>query len=287
MKIEIADKTLMMIILLEHCNFDCIHCIREDEPMDPGYKLSFEQLRLCLSDCRRLEGVRWVHFTGGEPTLWKEGDRKLIDLLLEISKAGYISGFTTNGSYFLNFGRCRDFFKGYLDNSSTPLRVYFSIDTFHKNFDPETGRAQCLENVTKFMRELPREKSDLLDITVLTVISKDSRSLLPDDMIRHYESSGISFGFVPLQLGGKARPFGHLCPDLDSDNPEDLGAYRQFYKDEDRKKRAETRSRYTANFMNLIGDDYYFYDPWRNVGRLGHLPDSIIQAYCTPEEESC
>ena len=69
MKIEIRDKSLMMIFLLEECNFECSHCLREDEPMVPGYKLSFKQLQLCLSDCQRLESISWVHFTGGEPTL--------------------------------------------------------------------------------------------------------------------------------------------------------------------------------------------------------------------------
>ncbi|RKY57485.1 MAG: hypothetical protein DRP96_09875 [Candidatus Neomarinimicrobiota bacterium] len=94
MKIKIDNPSLMMILLLEECNFSCVHCIREDEPMDAGYKLSYNQFKVCLSDCRRLESVSWVHFSGGEPTLWKEGNRSLIDLLLEISIKGFISGFT-------------------------------------------------------------------------------------------------------------------------------------------------------------------------------------------------
>ena len=69
MKIEIDDKSLMMIFLLEECNLECAHCIREDESMEPGYRLSFEQLQLCLSDCHGLESIRWVHFSAGEPAL--------------------------------------------------------------------------------------------------------------------------------------------------------------------------------------------------------------------------
>jgi len=166
----------------------------------------------------RLESVSWVHFSGGEPTLWKEGNRSLIDLLLEISIKGFTPGFTTNGSYFA-------------------LRLYLSIDTFHKNFDTAKGRARSLDNIMKYTRKLPRARADLLDITVMAVISKDFKSLLPDGMIEHYESLGINFGFVPLLPVGRAKSFDHLCPDLSSDDPEDLGAYRRFFQKNEVKRR--------------------------------------------------
>lgn len=279
MKIEIGDKSLMMIFLLETCNFSCIHCIRQDEPMAPGYKLSFRQLRQCLADCSILERVCWVHFSGGEPTLWTENNRDLVDLLLEIAKAGYTPGFTSNGSCFVDYGRCHDFFARYVGGSTMPLRVYFSIDTYHHNFDPKKGRARSLDNIMKFKQALPRAKADLLDIAVLVVISRDFSSLLPDEMIEHYESLGIRFGFVPMHLMGKAKSLPHLCPDLGSDNPEDWGAYGRFYKKESRKKQDESRNRLRTDHIILIGDDYYFSDPWQKVARLGHMPDTIIRAY--------
>jgi MoaA/NifB/PqqE/SkfB family radical SAM enzyme len=287
MEIEIMDKSLMMIFLLEECNLSCPHCVREDEPMDPGYKLSFRQLQLCLSDCHSLESVRWVHFSGGEPTLWTEGNRDLVDLLLEISKTGFTPGFTTNGSSFLDYDCCHDFLGRYVDGSTTPLRLYLSIDTFHGNFDVEKGRAQSLDNVAKCKRELPNDKGDLLDTRVLVVVSKDFKSLLPDEMITHYESLGIAFLFIPLRLMGRAKAVSHLCPDLDSDNPEELGAYRRFHRKECCKEPDKNENRDKASNIILIGDDYYvhvdgrrnFRDKWRKVARLGHLPDTIIRAY--------
>jgi MoaA/NifB/PqqE/SkfB family radical SAM enzyme len=278
-KIEIGDKSLMLIILLEKCNFACIHCAREDEPMDLGYKLSFGQLQSCLSDCRSLDTVSWVHFSGGEPTLWREGNRDLLDLLLEISKAGFTPGFTTNGSFFTDYSKCDNFFRKYVDGSTKPLRLYFSIDTFHNNFDAKRGRARSLDNVIKCRQELPSAKEKLLEIAVIVVISRESKSLLPDEMIRHYESLGVSFGFIPLYCKGKAESFSHLCPDLSSDNPEDLGAYQRFHQKATRKKRDETKDRNRADHINLIGNDYFFANPWRKVARLGHVPDEIIQAY--------
>jgi MoaA/NifB/PqqE/SkfB family radical SAM enzyme len=278
MKTEIGDKSLMMIILLEKCNFTCAHCIREDY-LNPGYKLSFEQFRTCLSDCRSLNSIRWVHFTGGEPTLWKERNRHLIDLLLEISKAGFTPGFTSNGSFFVDLRRCRDFFAKYVDGSSMPLRVYLSIDTFHKNFDPAKERARSLDNILKCKQELPREQADLLEVNAMAVVSKDFSSLLPDGMARHYESLGVAFSFLPLVLGGRANSFSHLCPDLDSDNPEDLGAYQLFHRKKGQAISSEAENRRRGSFMNLIGDNYYFANPWRKVARLGNLPEAIVRAY--------
>ncbi|KPL07290.1 hypothetical protein AMJ86_04835 [bacterium SM23_57] len=279
MEIEIGDKSLMMIFLLEECNFTCAHCVREDEPMDPGYKLSFEQLQLCLSDCRRLETLRWVHFSGGEPTLWTEGNRNLVDLLRKISKAGFTTGFTTNGSSFVDYSRCYDFFRKYVDSSTMPLRVYLSIDTYHHNFDMEKGRAQSLDNVMRCKQELPRVKADLLNVAVVAVVSKDFNSLLPDEMIRHYESLGVTFVFTPLAHRGKAKSFSHLCPDLSGDNPENLGAFQRYHQKENRMKRDKNNNRDRVDNIVLIGNDYYFADPWRKVAQLGHLPDTIIRAY--------
>lgn len=283
MKFEIDDRSLMMIFLLEECNFTCAHCAREDELMDPGYKLSFKQLQSCLSDCRNLESINWVHFSGGEPTLWRERKRDLIDLLTEIAKAGFTPGFTSNGSFFVNYERCHEFFARYFNDSNMPLRLYFSIDTFHKNYNQKKGRAKSLDNIIKLKKELPEEKADLLDIFVIVIISKDFNSLLPEEMIKYYQSLGIKFNFVPLYPMGKAKSFSHLCPDLDSDNPEDLGAYRRFHRKERRPKRDDIGNILRTDHIILIGDDYYFSNPWYRVGWLGHLPDEIIRAYaCEP-----
>jgi hypothetical protein len=135
----------------------------------------------------------------------------------------------------------------------------------------------------KCKQELPQAKAELLDIAVQAVVSKDVRSLLPDEMIEHYESLGVRFGFVPLFPEGKAKSFSHLCPDLDSSNPEDLGAYWRFQKKKPRKTRGETGNRQRVDHMLLIGDDYYFDDPWRKVARLGQLPDTIRHAYSSPK----
>jgi MoaA/NifB/PqqE/SkfB family radical SAM enzyme len=287
MDIDVADKSLMMVFLLEACNFRCPHCVREEEPMVAGYKLTFRQLRLCLSDCRRLKSVRWIHFSGGEPTLWREGRRDLLSLLIEISSAGFIPGFTSNGSYFLDHDRCLAFLSAYVEASNTPLRLYLSIDSFHQNYDPESGRAQSLDNVLECKRQLPPDRGSLLDASVIAVVSKDPDSLLPEAMIAHYESTGVAFQFVPLRLGGRARTMHHLCPDLASADPEDLGAYLRFVQGGVGGNGETASGGERAVDIVLIGEDYYAFldddceyrERWQRVGRLGQLPDEIVRAY--------
>ena len=263
----------MMIFLLEECNNKCPHCVRTDEPMPAGYKLSSEQLEICLEDCKKLKSVEWVHFSGGEPTLWREDGFGLVDLMITIADAGFDPGFTTNGIIFQDYRECENFFRKYIKNSNRVLRLYLSIDTFHSNFDAVKGRAASLDNILKLVEALIPEEKEKINLIVMAVISKDVKSLLPNEMIRHYESLGVDFRFLPLKSMGKAMEFIDLCPDLSSGKPEDLGAYHKYYK----KELAESRD--TDNII-LIGNDYYFHNPqFRKIARLGDLPENIIEKY--------
>jgi len=289
MEIKITDKSFMMIFLLEECNFACPHCVREDEPMGSGYKLSFRQLQSCLADCRTLGSIRRVHFSGGETTLWQEGNLDLVDLLLEIAASGFTPGFISNGSLFCEYERCYDFFRRYVEAADVPIRFYLSIDTFHGNFDPGTGRAQSLDNVLRCKRDLPGNTGDLLGQPhVVVTVSKDSGSLLPKQMVAHYESQGVCFGFIPLKYAGRARSLGNLCPDLQSEDPDALGAYQRFAPEHTITPPEQDAGRTTADYLILIGHDYYIHKSindahsdrgWRKVAKLGQLTDSIVRAY--------
>ena len=294
MSIEIVNKSFMMVFLLEECNFACPHCVREDEPMDIGYRLSFRQLQSCLSDCRGLGSIRTVHFSGGETTLWREGELDLVDLLIQIAGSGFTPGFISNGSSFHEYEPCYDFFRRYAEVSSVPLRFYLSIDAFHDNYAPETGRALSLDNVLRCKRDLPGNAGDLLgDPQIVVVVSKDSASLLPDEMVAHYQSQGVQFGFVPLRYTGKARSLKDLCPKLDSDAPEDLGAYQRYASEDRRKPPEDDADLASADYPILVGDDYYVHigihddrgvHQWRKLAKLGQLPDEIVHAYAQSSE---
>jgi len=280
-KIRVGDKSLMMIFLLEECNLDCSHCVRDDAPMEAGYKLTFQQLKQCLVDCQSLESVEWIHFSGGEPTLWREGEHSLLNLVLEISKAGFKPGFTSNGSGFLNSERCDEFIKGYAKTASQPLILYLSIDTFHKNFNKESGRARSLDNVIRSMQKLPADKRKLIDLRVAVAISKETESLLPEQMIDHYEALGVDFRYSPLRPVGKGKFLREICPDLESKNPSDLGAYERFHKAEENSDKSETVSIILigGNYWVWVNDDFEFVRQWRKVSVLGRVSEEVRTAY--------
>jgi MoaA/NifB/PqqE/SkfB family radical SAM enzyme len=263
---------MVMLFLLEECNLSCAHCVREDEPMYPGYRLTLGQVDRCVSDCQNLAGVERLHFSGGEPTLWREGRLDFADLLLRVADAGFQPSFITNGVTFADPDRCRRFLRTYVDGATSPLHVHLSVDGFHGNLDLKNRRCPSLDNMVRYRDSLPSDQRDRLGLTVIATISRDPASLLPDKMVEHYRASGVGFAFPPLQPRGKARAFAHLCPDLTSDNPEDLGAYRRFH----RPQTAMTR------WIVLIDSDYYVTSPaseFHRFARLGHLREDAIQAY--------
>jgi hypothetical protein len=274
MRFAISDNSLLMVFLLEECNGSCRHCVREEEPMAAGYRLSQTQLRQCLADCARLESLRWVHFSGGEPTLWSDGDRNLTDALLDVARAGYVPGFTTNGSRFEDYAACRDFFQKYVAAVDVPLRTFISVDTFHRNFDVGSCSCRSLDNVLRYRDTLPGHQQALLEVHPLAVISKSPASLLPAEMLRRYESLGAPFRVVPLRPKGRARLLAEECPNLDGDTEQDLGAFYRF-----RPRGAEVGTAPATNLV-LVGKDYYLSEPeWRVVAKLGHLPEEVVRAY--------
>ena len=125
------------LTLLHKCNFNCAHCgylyvgESDDHPIKPGYKLTWEQIQTFISDCSGIEGKTFsVVINGGEPTLWEEGDRKFIDVVLAIAEGGIRPTFNTNGSYFVDYDKCYDFFHRYAEEGKIPLMTAVSVDKF-------------------------------------------------------------------------------------------------------------------------------------------------------------
>lgn len=266
MEIMNLDNSMIGVALLEECNFSCIHCGREDY-LYPGYKLKLEQMETCLSDCHDLS-IQRLYFTGGEPTLWTDENLDLVGLLVEVAEAGFIPGFTTNGSNFVDYSKCHSFLERYFSESDKPLHIFISVDTFHGNFDAESGRAVSLDNVIRYRSDMP--ETELLSVSVAATISKDYSSLIPDEMIEHYRYLGVGFGFRPLMLRGKAKILSHLCPNTESDEPDDLGAYYRFRP---QQKREPSRR------LVLIDNNYYLSSPLEEVAQLGYLQEDAIAAY--------
>ena len=257
---DIFQTTSMMgVALLHKCNFNCAHCgylyvgESDDHIVKPGYRVTWDQMQKCIDDCRSIEDESWsMLFTGGEPTLWKEGDLKFIDLLLYVEKAGIYPSFNTNGSYFDSLKKCRSFLNRYSDKAKLFLQIFISIDNFHDNYDREKGRSLCLDNIVKILEEMSPEKRELFKVHVITIVTKDPDSTLPQEMKDHYSTSGITFGDFPMMPIGKAKELVDLLPDGPGFNPPP-------------PPKEEVRNHNAV----LMGDAYYRNN--EKVAELGHL----------------
>ena len=56
--------------------------------------------------------------------------------------------FNTNGSYFVDYDQCHDFFNRYAEEGKMPLMTAISMDKFHGNYNHEKGRANSLDNIS-------------------------------------------------------------------------------------------------------------------------------------------
>jgi MoaA/NifB/PqqE/SkfB family radical SAM enzyme len=256
---------IMGVSLLHKCNFSCEHCgyiyvgDAEDHIIRPGYRLTWDQVVAAIRDCASLQNSYWnVNYTGGEPTLWKEDGRDLVDILIASAKGGVLPTYNTNGSYFDDYGRCREFFHRYLDNADTPLKTFISMDKFHNNYDMEAGRAKSLDNVAKAVETFPEKQRRLLPVHVIIIITKDPNSSLPEEMKQHYGSMGITFGDFPMLNVGKAKNLQDQLPEFSGFPPMPL-------KEGD-----------GPPGLVLVGEDYYSGN--NKIGKLGHMLDLYPRA---------
>ena len=260
MENKIQPTHVMGVALLHKCNFNCDHCgyiyigDNEDHIIRPGYRMTWDQVQTAIKDCISLKGSIWnMNFTGGEPTLWEEEKFDLLDILIKVAEAGQLPSCNTNGSYFDDYGQCRDFFNRYLENSTIPLRTFISMDKFHKNYDEEKGRAKSLDNIMKYLDELPADKRELLPVHVVIIVTNDPDSSLPEEMKNYYGTAGITFGDFPMMAIGKAKELTGQLPD-----PPDLTDMRRNVSN-------------GPGVLTLVGDDYYSGN--KIVGKLGHMLD--------------
>jgi len=250
----------MGISLLHKCNFSCAHCgyiyvgDAEDHIIRPGYRLTWEQIMTAIRDCAGLQDSFWnMNYTGGEPTLWEEDGKDLVDVLVASAKGGQLPTYNTNGSYFDDYGKCYEFFHRYLDSTDTPLKTFVSMDKFHKNYDEPTGRAKSLDNISKVLETFREEEKNLLPVHVVIIVTKDPNSSLPEDMKKHYGSIGITFGDFPMLNIGRAKNLKEQLPEF----PE--------FPPMPQKKGSGPPG------LVLVGEDYYFGN--KRIGKLGRMLD--------------
>ena len=254
---------IMGISLLHKCNFNCEHCgyiyvgDTDDHVIKPGYKLSWDQIQTVISDCSGIEDSYWnMNYTGGEPTLWEDKNKSFIDILIATGLAGQAPSYNTNGSYFDDYSKCREFFFKYMESTDAPLLTFLSMDKFHNNYDGEKGRARSLDNLVRVMNEIPEDKKEQFQTHVIIIVTNDPDSSLPEEMKTFYGASGITFGDFPMMRVGKAKNLAGQFPEMIDYYP---------------PRQNESGG---PRVLVLVGDDYYMGSS--KTGKLGHLKDLYV-----------
>lgn len=131
-------KPLQTVLFINNeCNLRCKHCCIDKDSQK--IKKSYEQIKEELEYSYKL-GSRFVDFEGGEPTLWKEKDNNINDLILLAKKIGFFSTTVTTNAQ-------NDF--SWLNTDS----IWVSIDGFEKYHDSIRGEnsfKKAIENIEKY-----------------------------------------------------------------------------------------------------------------------------------------
>lgn len=94
---------LLGMVITDRCNLACYYCESKNQGR---IHFSYEQATRTLDDAYR-RGHRTLYFTGGEPLLWSDGDRRLGDLVRFANERGFLDAFVfTNGTVPLDIPGC-------------------------------------------------------------------------------------------------------------------------------------------------------------------------------------
>ncbi len=140
------------ISLTDLCNFRCVYC-NPDALRTKKKTVSFEQVKLILEAAYENE-INRVHWTGGEPTLFRDGDHNIVDVVNYAKQLGYCDQvMTTNGSIF---------YKIATDLCLAGLnRVNVSIDSLYENRNKDvTGRSFLKQTKSSLEEAVKKFKED-------------------------------------------------------------------------------------------------------------------------------
>ncbi|MDW5563628.1 MAG: radical SAM protein [Methanomassiliicoccus sp.] len=99
-KLGIKRPLVNTMIIHYGCNLRCQHCsiAANGDKLPEGSSITFTAAsREMRAEYHR--GAKILFFEGGEPTIWRDGDKGLGDLIAEGRRIGYyVIGYTTNGT---------------------------------------------------------------------------------------------------------------------------------------------------------------------------------------------
>ncbi len=215
------------------CNKNCSACLRSANTN--AYKVTKPSFMKYLDDLMTASDQYRIAFqfvTGGEPTIWKDSDMNIRDILTRLANLGFIDMITmpTNGKVFEDINYTRDFFSEVSAGLDKNMIVGVSIAEYQENLT-ETGYI-ALDNLVTVSRE---QGMKFTPVIMLTLSSDDDIDRKVDKLY-----PGLMKRIVPLAPLGNATDMTEEVPSLSLANNDKstLGTYLpHFRKDVTQKLR--------------------------------------------------
>ena len=215
----------LTVSLLDGCNKACAHCYRTAVPSDHGFKLNRQDAHRAIDDASAL-GTACI-FVGGEPTIWADGDRDYVDLLIAAGNRHGRAALLSNGHVFEQEHIANGFVKRFVEGSDARLSMKFTVDALHDNYDRRAGRIRFIDNLLEATRQYDRHHQ--ISISFLTHWTRDERANMPAATCEAYETLGVQTSIEDFMAWGRAEALAHdacyvVVGDSDTDT---LGPFKE------------------------------------------------------------
>ncbi len=134
---------LTSVVVTDKCNLDCDYCLSKNNGV---VNASYDELSDYMKDAYS-RGVRYIYFSGGEPTVWTDNGKNLKDLVKASFDIGFLDAFiATNGTNPLDIKECL-----YYISMDGPSYVHDKIK---------------MNSFGRIIRNIEKSKSDRLFLTM-------------------------------------------------------------------------------------------------------------------------
>jgi hypothetical protein len=156
-------------------------------------------------------GHSFVAYSGGEPSLWRDGEKGLADLLAATAQRALSPLVVTNGSLFRDDDFTRAFLDRYLQLTDARAQVHVSVDHWHRG-TWLNGRSPALETFLRCRDEHGRMAR--LEVTIVSLWCLDDVRNVPPEEFSKYTDAGIGLHYLPLSPLGSPEVLSSIAPRL-------------------------------------------------------------------------
>jgi len=177
----VNPPSFIVISPTQRCNLQCTGCYASSGAnMTP--QLSYSTVDKIIGEFRDEMGGRFVVVSGGEPLMYREGDKSLFDIFKKYNDVFFM--FYTNGTLI------NEYTAHYLSKLGNAIPA-ISIEGYEKETDARRG----LGTYSKIMQAMENLKNAGVPfLTSVTATSKNAELLLEDDFYEYYfDKMGASF----------------------------------------------------------------------------------------------